>query len=77
MSQIPRNQNHAENFMRSAMAPVINAGVMIANISWNTENDSGGIGNAPKPVAGTVATSRIHARSKLPIHFPVPWNARE
>ena len=44
INQIPRNQNHAENFMRSTMAPVISAGVMIANMSWNTENDSGGIG---------------------------------
>ena len=63
--------------MRSAIAPVISAGVMIANISWNAENDSGGIGNDPKPVAGTFATSCIHARSRLPIHFPVPWNASE
>ena len=27
----------AENFMRSAMAPTISAGVMIANISWYIE----------------------------------------
>ena len=27
----------AENFMRSAMAPTMRAGVMIANISWNIE----------------------------------------
>ena len=40
----PTNQNQAENFMRSAIAPVISAGVMIANIIWNAENDSGGIG---------------------------------
>ena len=25
----------AENFMRSAMAPTISAGVMMANIIWN------------------------------------------
>ncbi len=43
ISQRPRNQNHAENFIRSAIAPVISAGVMIANMSWNAENDSGGI----------------------------------
>ena len=28
------NRQMAENFMRSAMAPTINAGVMMANISW-------------------------------------------
>ena len=50
----PTNQNHAENFMRSAMAPVTSAGVITANISWNAENDSGGIGTCPKPVAGTM-----------------------
>ena len=27
----------AENFMRSAMAPTMRAGVMIANIIWNIE----------------------------------------
>ena len=45
-AQSPRNQNHAENFMRSAIAPVMSAGVITANISWNAENDSGGIGTA-------------------------------
>ena len=32
------------NFARSAMAPEISAGVMIANISWNIANTSVGIG---------------------------------
>ena len=27
----------AENFMRSATAPTMRAGVMIANMSWNIE----------------------------------------
>src|SRR6476659_151688 len=40
----PTNHTHAENRMRSAMAPVMSAGVMMANIIWNAENDSGGIG---------------------------------
>ena len=31
------------NFIRSAVAPVINAGVMIANISWYTMNVRCGI----------------------------------
>ena len=29
------NTSIAENFMRSAKAPAINAGVIIANVSWN------------------------------------------
>jgi hypothetical protein len=32
------NNNTAENFMRSAMAPTISAGVMMANVSWNIAN---------------------------------------
>ena len=36
------NTSMAENFMRSANAPVISAGVMIAKVSWNIEyTDSG------------------------------------
>ncbi len=58
--------------MRSAIAPVMSAGVITANIIWNAENDSGGIGTPPKPVAGTVLAWSMNARSKLPIHFPVP-----
>ena len=38
---------HAANLMRSAIAPVISAGVMIANVSWNATNASGGIGEPP------------------------------
>ena len=30
---------HVTNFARSAMAPVMSAGVMTANISWNTDED--------------------------------------
>ncbi len=29
------NRKYAENFMRSAMAPEMSAGVMMANIIWN------------------------------------------
>ena len=32
------------NFARSAMAPEMRAGVMIANISWNIEKARAGIG---------------------------------
>src|SRR5262245_12156630 len=32
----PMNQSMAENFMRSAKAPAISAGVMMAKVSWKT-----------------------------------------
>ncbi len=32
------NKTQAENFIRSATAPEIRAGVMMANIIWNTMN---------------------------------------
>ncbi len=36
----------AENFMRSAKAPAISAGVMIAKVSWNIAYTVSGIVNA-------------------------------
>ncbi len=33
----------AENFMRSAKAPVISAGVMIAKVIWNTTKTHSGM----------------------------------
>src|SRR5438105_4443977 len=38
-----RSISHPENFMRSANAPVIRAGVMMANISWNAMNTVDGM----------------------------------
>ena len=38
------NSTQAPKRIRSAMAPLISAGVMIANIIWNTMNTTGGIG---------------------------------
>ena len=32
----------AENFTRSAKAPTISAGVIIANVIWNTTNENSG-----------------------------------
>ena len=43
------NSTKAPNFHRSAMAPVISAGVMTANISWKATNTSGGITCAKLP----------------------------
>ena len=37
------NQSIAENFMRSAKAPTISAGVMIAKVSWNVMKSGSGI----------------------------------
>ena len=34
---------YALNFSRSAVAPVISAGVMIANVIWNAQNKMNGI----------------------------------
>ena len=70
------NHTHAENFMRSAMAPVINAGVMIANMSWKAMNVSGGI-DSSNPVGDVAAASRNQARSRFPIHLLSPLNASE
>src|SRR4029453_7688330 len=75
-AQSPMNHTHAENFIRSATAPVINAGVMIANISWKAMNVRGGI-DSSKPVGDVAAASRSQARARLPIHFLSPLNARE
>ena len=43
----------AENFIRSANAPAISAGVMIANVIWNIMNTVSGI-----VVADAVASCR-------------------
>ena len=40
---------NAPNFHRSAVEPRISAGVMMANISWNAENTSGGMDCASGP----------------------------
>src|SRR2546423_12586037 len=52
------------------------AGVMIANIIWYAMNSSGGIVSA-SPGGASRATSARPAKSRLPIHLPVPANASE
>ena len=37
------NSSKAENFIRSAKAPAIRAGVMMANVIWNITNTHSGI----------------------------------
>jgi len=36
------NSTYALNFIRSATAPLMSAGVMMANIIWNNMKDSAG-----------------------------------
>ena len=43
-----KTRRSAENFIRSATAPVISAGVMIANLPWNITKTSSGIALSPK-----------------------------
>ena len=42
-TQRPENSNIEENFIRSANAPVIRAGVMMANVIWNVMKTVSGI----------------------------------
>ena len=41
------NRPQVQNFVRSATAPEISAGVMTANISWNMQNARTGIASGP------------------------------
>ena len=56
------NQSIAENFMRSANAPTISAGVMIANVIWNAKNSGSGI----VPEIESTPTPRRNAFSSVP-----------
>ena len=56
------NQSSAENFMRSANAPVISAGVMIANIIWKVMNTLSGI----VPLRESIAIPPRNRRDRSP-----------
>ena len=43
------NPTHAAQRMRSAIAPVISAGVITANVSWNATNARSGTPSAKLP----------------------------
>ena len=43
VSQIAMNRSTALNFMRSAKAPTISAGVMMAKVIWNVMNTDSGM----------------------------------
>ena len=63
----------AENFMRSANAPTISAGVMMANVSWNIWKTDSGI------VCERVSTSTPERKSlpkpMKPFRLPPSPNA--
>ena len=71
--------HQAPNRIRSAIAPKISAGVMIANIAWNMTNAYSGMyrgGEARFAVTDSSVTPAIPTLEKSPINaLPVP-NAR-
>ncbi len=76
------NQSIAENFMRSANAPQINAGVMIANVIWNVMYTDSGIVVARCETVSLPASfwNNIplrNSRSRLPMIEPPGMNASE
>ncbi len=74
------NQSIAENFMRSAKAPAMSAGVMIAKVIWNVMYTDSGI-VSPRCDTDTLPASFMKTmpfrkkRSKLPIIGPPLVNA--
>ncbi len=77
-SHTEMNTAYAENFRRSAVAPVISAGVMIANVIWNAQNSTNGMVKKARKLSGCDSLSRagptsfIQANSKLPMNPPLP-----
>jgi hypothetical protein len=73
------------NFSRSAVAPVISAGVMMANIIWKAKKRMGGMVRKSSPGSSfTIApsesnfmTSAMKAKSKFPTSPPPSPKARE
>jgi hypothetical protein len=63
--------------MRSAIAPVISAGVMTANIIWYAMYSRGGIVSASRPIGNSFVAVSSNAKSKFPIHLLSPPNASE
>ena len=63
------NHTHAVKRMRSAIAPVISAGVMTANIIWNAEKSSGGIESAEPGRHDSSDVLHATAKSKLPMRL--------
>jgi hypothetical protein len=63
-----QNSSIAPNLVLSANAPMINAGVMIANVNWNITNTVSGMG----PLSVSSSTPRSHAFDRPPMIPDVP-----
>ncbi len=59
---------------RSALAPVINAGVMMAKVIWKAQNSTNGMVRKLRnsPGAAPAVTSLSNAKSKFPMTPPLP-----
>jgi hypothetical protein len=76
VTQMTTNSVQPQNFARSAMAPEISAGVMIANISWNMTNARTGSPSEPgQATAGDVSVAATANPASLPKVFsrPAKW----
>src|SRR2546423_9673895 len=67
-----RNISHPENFIRSAKAPVMRAGVMTANISWNAMNTDDGMVGARAMGLGPVWCRPQYFMPPISIHLSGP-----
>ena len=75
------NTTQDVNFIRSATAPEISAGVMIANMSWNSRNTESGM---PSPSSRPISVPKPSSPSAKNSRFPIsprpcqsPLNASE
>ncbi len=59
---MPMNHSMAENFMRSAKAPTISAGVMMAKVIWKVMNTVSGI----VPLRESTPTPLMNALARPP-----------
>jgi hypothetical protein len=78
-SQSEMKTTKALNFMRSATAPRISAGVMIANMAWNITKISSGIWRGGDAKFATVASGETLTRpsfEKSPMKLPPVPKAR-
>ena len=62
------NSRYAENRTRSANEPVISAGVMIANLSWNIAKTSSGIVGAQRRVRRLAHAVEHEERQRVADH---------
>src|SRR6185369_10578091 len=78
-NQIEMNTTQTPNFMRSAIAPRISAGVMIANMHWNMMKTYSGMlrgGVAKFAVTDSRVTPESATFEKSPMYLPPSPNAR-